>query len=365
MASLQSLIFSCFLAFGLTYLVMPKVIEIARRRGLVDHPEDRSSHTEVTPSLGGIPIFLATFCSMLVFAPAGSLQNMQFIFAALALVFVMGATDDIITLSAQVKLVGQLIVVGLLVVLADVRLEGMYGLFGYHGQFPYALSIVVSAFTLLVIMNAFNLIDGINGLAASLGAMINICLGCWFYITGMPVLGLLSLSLAGALLAFLRFNITPAQIFMGDTGSLFIGTITGMLTIRFIDLCAGSTPSAGDFCFQNPVAIAVSLLIVPLFDTLRVVITRMLRGRSPFKADRRHIHHLLIDCGFSHMAATSILLLVNMSFISLVFMLDSRLSLHELLAIELFTALVLTYLLHRSVYRRGGKTKEFPSKELA
>lgn len=352
MASLTPLVLSFILAFSTTYLAMPFVIRIARKRGLVDHPEDRSSHTEVTPSLGGIPIFFSTIVAMFIFTPAGSFTDMQYVLAALLLVFLMGAADDIIALSAITKLIGQLIVVGILVILADVRLEGLYGLFGYHGHFPYWLSTLITTFTLLVIMNAFNLIDGINGLAASLGALINICLGCWFFITGMPVLGLLSLSLAGALLAFLRFNITPAQIFMGDTGSLLIGTITGILTIRFIDLCAGSTPSMGDYCFQHPVAIAVSLLIVPLFDTLRVFITRMLRGQSPLKADRRHIHHLLIDCGYSHMAATSVLLLVNMCFISFAFLADNHLSLHEILGLELLVALILTYWLHRSVYRK-------------
>ncbi|MEM6878980.1 MAG: MraY family glycosyltransferase, partial [Bacteroidota bacterium] len=238
---------------------------------------------------------------------------------------------------------------------ADVRLESMYGLLGFKAHFPYLVSVGISMFTVLVIMNAFNLIDGINGLAAGLGCLINICLGCWFYLNDLPVLGLLALSLAGALLAFLRYNVTPARIFMGDTGSLLIGTLTAMLTIRFIDLCAGGYPMAGSFCFNNPVAIAVALLIVPLFDTLRVFITRMLRGKSPFEADRRHIHHLLIDCGLSHMTATSILMLVTMSFISMAFVLDPYWGLHRLLALEIGLALGLTYVLHRTVYSEKAR----------
>lgn len=334
---------------------MPYVIRLAHRRGLVDHPQDRSSHTRATPSLGGIPIFFATVIPALLFSPGGEFVYLPFVFLALFLVFVLGALDDVRTLSARAKLPGQIIVAAVLVLGAEVRLESMYGLLGFQSDFPWLLSVFISMFTILVIMNAFNLIDGINGLAASLGCLINICLGCWFYLNDLPVLGLLALSLAGALLAFLRFNVTPARIFMGDTGSLLIGTLTAMLVIRFIDLCARDYTTGGSFCFNNPVAVAIALLIVPLFDTLRVFITRMLRGKSPFTADRRHIHHLLIDCGLSHMAATSILMLVNMSFICMAFMLDASWGLHRLLTLEIGIALSLTYILHRMVYQKGGR----------
>ncbi|MEM6396755.1 MAG: MraY family glycosyltransferase [Bacteroidota bacterium] len=336
---------------------MPFVIRLARKRGLVDHPKDRSSHTQATPSLGGIPIFFATIITTMIFAPGKEFLHLAYVFLALVLVFLIGTLDDIRTLSAKVKLPGQLLVAAILVVGADVRLDSMYGLLGFTGLFPYWLSVLVSMFTVLVIMNSFNLIDGINGLAAGLGCLINICLGCWFYLNELEVLGLLALSLAGALLAFLRFNITPARIFMGDTGSLLIGTLTAMLTIRFIDLCSGGYPMAGSFCFDNPVAIAVALLIVPLFDTIRVFITRMLRGKSPLKADRRHIHHLLIDSGLSHMTATSVLMLVTMSFISLAFRLDAVWGLHVLLALQIGLALLLTYVLHRKVYSKKGEDR--------
>lgn len=153
---------------------------------------------------------------------------------------------------------------------------------------------------------------------------------------------------AGSLLAFLHFNISPARTFMGDTGALVIGLLLGIFTIEFI-----SVNSGGDimpkYQFVNPVAVAVSIMIIPLFDTIRVFTTRILRGNSPFQPDRRHIHHLLIDSGLDHMQATMVLGITNLFFISTIFYLDPIMELHALIALQLTVALATTYFLHRNV----------------
>lgn len=338
------------LSFGLVYAMTPVIIRIALKRQLVAEIDERSSHVERIPALGGIAIFLGTLFASMVVVPGAEFARVQFILAGILIIFLTGAKDDVEVLSARNKTLGLLIGIGILVVFGDVRLRGLYGLFGFYDNLPYLFSLAITIFTVFVITNAFNLIDGINGLAGCLGVVIAASFGCWFVFSGLTAYGVIAFALCGGIVAFLRYNITPAQVFMGDSGSLTLGALTAVFTIRFIDLCfTGEIVAA--YCFNNPVAVAVAFLIVPLFDTLRVFVTRMIRGKSPFQPDRRHIHHLLIDTGRSHTEATLILVLVNMAFISLAFWLDNFAGLHFILGLMIMIACGLTLLLHRSARR--------------
>ena len=339
-------VLSFLISFALVFAIMPNVIRIAIDKKLVAHPEARSSHAIITPCLGGIPIFLGIlFCSLLL-TPMGEWDSLQYILSALVIVFMIGTKDDINELSAGKKTAGLIIAIAILVTRGEVRLEGLYDLFYLSGKLPYWLSITCSVFTLLVISNAFNLIDGIDGLAGTIGIIAMLSFGTWFFVVGMAHLGILALATAGGLLAFLYYNISKTQkTFMGDTGALVIGTLLGVMTVEFIDVCStAAIPSI--YRFENPISVAVGILIIPLFDTIRVFITRALRGVSPMKPDRRHIHHLLIDSNFSHVQATFILALVNLFFISLALYLDPVQDLHLILAIEIALAVGLTYWLN-------------------
>ena len=340
-------ILSFLISFALVFAIMPNVIRIAIDKKLVAHPEARSSHATITPCLGGIPIFLGVlFCSLLL-TPMGQWGSLQYILSALVIVFMIGTKDDINELSAGKKTIGMMMAIAILVTRGEIRLESLYDLFYISRELPYWLSITFSVFTLLVISNAFNLIDGIDGLAGTIGIIAMLSFGTWFFVVGMTYLGILALATAGGLLAFLYYNISKTQkTFMGDTGALVIGTLLGVMTIEFIDSCSTAAVPAV-YRFVNPISVAVGILIVPLFDTIRVFITRTLRGVSPMKPDRRHIHHLLIDSDLSHVQATFILGLVNVFFISLALALDGLLDLHLILGIEIGLALVLTYLLNR------------------
>ncbi|CAH1001613.1 putative undecaprenyl-phosphate N-acetylglucosaminyl 1-phosphate transferase [Neolewinella maritima] len=347
-------ILSFLISFALVFAIMPNVIRIAIEKKLVAHPEARSSHDIITPCLGGIPIFLGVlFCSLLL-TPMGQWDSLQYILCALVIVFMIGTKDDITELSAGKKTAGLMIAIAILVTRGEVRLEGLYDLFYVSGELPYWLSIAFSVFTLLVISNAFNLIDGIDGLAGTIGIIAMLTFGTWFFVVGMAHLGILALATAGGLLAFLYYNISKTQkTFMGDTGALVIGTLLGIMTVEFIDICStGAIPAV--YRFENPISVAVGILIIPLFDTIRVFVTRALRGVSPMKPDRRHIHHLLIDSNFSHIQATFILALVNLFFISLALFLDPVLDLHLILGIEIALAVGLTYWLnaHAVVIKR-------------
>lgn len=333
------------MSFTLVFVLTPVIVRISHKRKLLAVPEARSSHAVNTPFLGGVSIFFGIFFSTLLLAPDEAFPILHYLLAALVIVFMVGAKDDLEPLSPRNKTVGLLLSISILVFPGHVQLNSLYGLLGIHGELSIAWSVLLSMFTLYVIINAFNLIDGINGLAASLSAFICMALGTWFFLVDLPAFGVLAWASAGAVLAFLRYNLTPAQIFMGDCGSLLLGAVIALLSIQFIRTC-DQLASNAPMHFRHPVAVAVSLLIVPLFDTLRVFTMRILHGQSPFRADKSHIHHFLIACGRTHGEATLILLLVTMSFFSVTLSLDGYIGLHVLLLSQLVAACLLTLALY-------------------
>lgn len=346
-----SVLLAFITAFTLTYFAIPAIIHIADTKQLFDEPNARSSHTQKTPALGGIGIFAGAIFSIVYWTPFEAFGNLQYILCAFIIVFLVGAKDDILPIDPYNKIIAQFLAALIIVSKTNVRLDSLYGLFGYTGQLPEWIVIPISVFTILVIINAFNLIDGINGLAGSLGVIICGTLGCWFLVAKHYELTTVAFATVGATVAFLRYNFSPAKIFMGDSGALLLGLASAVLIISFIDLNYALDPTMIYKLHAIPV-VAIGVMIIPLFDTLRVFITRLLRGRSPFLPDRRHLHHLLIDYGFSHMRATGILVSVNVFFITLVLALQDFLDMHLLLIVVVSVAIMLTYFLHKATLRK-------------
>ncbi len=336
-------------AFVLTYFAIPSIIRIARVKNLCDEPGERRSHTVSTPSLGGIAIFAGVIFSIVLWTPFNFFGDLQYILCSFIIIFLIGAKDDILPMAPNKKLIGQVLAATILVVKSNVVLTSLYGIFGIH-DLPMFVSYALSIFTILVIINAFNLIDGINGLSGSIGSLISLLLGTWFLLIDQVELAIVSFSLAGALFAFLKYNFTPAKIFMGDTGAMLIGIICAILSIKFIELHKGLEPG-NPYAFQAAPVVAIGVMILPLFDTLRVFVTRALNGKSPFYPDRTHIHHLLIDFGFSHMQATGVLVIVNIAFIVLAYTLDG-IGAINLLIVILSVASFLSAGLYYSVSRK-------------
>jgi UDP-N-acetylmuramyl pentapeptide phosphotransferase/UDP-N-acetylglucosamine-1-phosphate transferase len=181
--------------------------------------------------------------------------------------------------------------------MGDIRITGLHGIFGVY-EIPYWGSVFLSIFTYVVVVNAFNLIDGVDGLAAGIGFISCCAFGVWFIFAREFPYAALSFALAGALSGFLIFNFSPAKIFMGDSGSLVIGMFICVLAIKMIEF---PIHRLDHFWMRvsKPVY-AISALAYPLLDTLRVFVIRAVRGQSPFTADRNHIHHKLLDCKYSH-----------------------------------------------------------------
>lgn len=340
---MYDIILAMITSFALTFVAIPSIISVARKKKLFDEPDHRKSHTVSTPSLGGIGIFAGTLFSIIMWTPFIYIGKLQYILCAFIIIFLIGAKDDIDPISPSKKLLGQFFAAAILVFKADVRLTSLYGMFGV-GALPEPIVIVLSIFTIIVIINAFNLIDGINGLSGGIGLLISITLGTWFFLIDRVEIAIVAFSLAGSIIAFLKYNITPAQIFMGDTGSLLLGLVCSILAIKFIDIHKDIV--GHQYAFKSAPSLAIAVMILPLFDTLRVFVIRIWNGKSPFYPDRSHIHHLMIDCGLSHMNATYILLVVNAFFILIAVGLQGVGNLY-LLLILIIIAIVLTAILKR------------------
>ncbi len=312
---MYDIILAFITAFALSYIAIPSIISISKKKHLFDEPGDRHSHTVNTPSLGGIAIFAGTLFSIIMWTPFKYFGNLQYILCSFIIIFLVGAKDDIDPISPKKKLLAELFAALILFYKANVRLTSLYGIFGIY-EIPFYVSLFLTVLTIIVIINAFNLIDGINGLSGSIGVLISIVFGTWFYFIDHIELSVVAFSLAGATVAFLKYNITPAQIFMGDTGSLLLGLVSSILAIQFIELNSdiGNSP----YAISAAPAVVIGIMILPLFDTLRVFFLRAIKGKSPFLPDRSHIHHLLIDSGLNHMQATGVLVLVNLLFIFMV-----------------------------------------------
>jgi UDP-GlcNAc:undecaprenyl-phosphate/decaprenyl-phosphate GlcNAc-1-phosphate transferase len=303
-------------SFIISFLAIPVVLKIAEQKKLYDIPDERKVHAHAVASLGGVGIFGGFLLSSLLSIQLGYFNpEFQYFFAAALVIFFLGLKDDLVVLSASKKFVGQMIATSMLVHMGGIRIDSMHGLFGLY-ELPQGFALALSYLTIIVVINSFNLIDGVDGLAASLGTLTMLIFGTYFYIVGYQSYALMAYAMAGSLVAFLIFNHHPAKIFMGDSGSLLIGLINAILVIKFINVASDPTVVMP---LGSAVAIGFSILIIPLLDTLRVFAIRIFNGRSPFTPDRNHIHHLLLTWGFGHAGVTFVCLAINISFVMMAY----------------------------------------------
>ena len=302
---LFQIIVSAIVAAASSVASIPVIIKISRLKNLMAEPGERSSHVKKTPTLGGVAIFASTLFSYFLWSNPDEGEFVHLSISATVILFFLGVKDDILVLSPKKKMYVQIAASALVVVFGDVRLENLFGIFGID-EIPYLLSLPLTVFVFIALINAINLIDGIDGLAGGIGMICGGLFGLWFYLNGYFALACLASSMAGSLFGFLRFNYSKtSKIFMGDTGSLIVGFILTMFAIKFVQLNIAYRfdPNA---LFSAPI-LAIVVLIVPIFDTLRVFIVRLKDKKSPFVGDRNHLHHILIDSGMTHLQASMIL----------------------------------------------------------
>ena len=300
---------SFFTSLFITFFAIPSIIRIAEIKHLFDEPDDRKLHKTRVPTLGGLAIFAGMIFSLTFWSTQKEIVELQYIISSIIVLFFIGMKDDLFNLVHYKKLIGQLIAAFILVHWAGIRITSFFGIFGIH-ELDIISTYAFTIFTMVVITNAMNLIDGIDGLAGSVGVIASLIFGVWFFGAEQSQYVVLSCALMGSLMAFLYYNRTPSRIFMGDTGSLMVGIVLSILAIKFIEM--NRVLPIDDFIKIRGVPVfTIAVLIIPLFDTLRVFTIRTLQGKSPFNPDRNHLHHLLIDTGFSHLQATAILVSFN------------------------------------------------------
>lgn len=313
-------ILSLLLAAAITSYSIPAIIQLSHEKLLHKTANGRDSHNGSIPTLGGIAIFASIGISALIFLDATILPSLQYFMVGIVIIFMMGVKDDLFVVSPYTKLSGEIASFLLLIILGNIRITSLHGFLGIH-EISYVTSVFLTLITGLGIINSINLVDGIDGLAAGLSSLVTITFATWFYFNRQSELLVICSAVTGSLLAFIYFNVygKKNKIFMGDTGSLILGFIITFFIINFLE---SSLPGRAVCHIQAAPAVALGILAIPIYDTLRVFWIRILRKQSPFHADRLHLHHLLLNAGFSHKRATLTLVLINLLFIIISFTLQ-------------------------------------------
>ena len=310
-------------AFVITYFSIPAIIRLSLVKRLYDVPDERKKHNARISPLGGMAIFGGMLMSFVFFSAHLANPALNSVLVALFILFITGVKDDLYPLTPYKKLLGQILAVSIVVFQGDIRLESFYGLFEIQ-ELPFWVSVSVSFLFFLGIINSFNFIDGINGLSSGIGIVISLTYSIWFYYLGENLFIILSLAVAGSQLAFLRYNLVDAKIFMGDSGSMIMGFLAALMTIYFLQ--ANERTTGVLLLHIDAMVFAFAVLIIPVLDSVRVVFIRVfILKRSPFSADRNHIHHSLLDIGLKHSQATLALVLVNVFFILITYYLNDYL----------------------------------------
>ncbi len=364
-------------AFVLTYLTIPKIIGVVEYRRLTDDPNRRSSHAMRTPTLGGVSFFYTLIFALFFIRGHDGFDEAMYIIPGLTILFIVGLKDDLVVISPGAKLAAQVFAVAFILVNPSFTIDSLNGFLNIN-EIPYYLYLFIAGFMMLTIINSYNLIDGIDGLASVVGMVIMVIYTTIFYLSEEYFFALLAITMNASLMAFLGFNLSSdKKIFMGDTGSLMVGFVISILTLKFLALKPTDYTEL-PFLLENAPLIAISILIVPLFDTARVFAIRIANKKAPFSPDRNHTHHVLIDYwGLTHKQASFIIGCFNLLFVMLFIVLGSAaknlgmaiMLVSVVIALSYvffkynynFTTLKQKILLRRKVDKIKGKAKGFES----
>ncbi len=310
---LESLGLILLMAFVLTTYIIPKIIKVVNYKDLMDLPNQRSSHAELTPTFGGISFFLILILTLVITQNFDKDNLSLNVVAGLTVLLFTGLKDDLVVISLRSKLLGQLLSVGIFLFNTNFYITNLNGFLGFY-EIEMFFGIAVTTIIILSVINVFNLIDGIDGLAASIGVITISIYIVIYYLVNEYFFALIGISLIGSLVAFLRFNLSSSKkIFMGDTGSLIIGFIVAILTIKFLMLDTNDLNKL-TFIPNNSVFVVASILIFPIFDTIRVLIVRLYKKKNLLLSDKNHTHHMLLKLGNSHIKASFLISVFSLIF---------------------------------------------------
>jgi len=307
--------FSLFLLVGsfvISYILIPKIRVIAKVSNFSSTPNHRSSHSEIVPNIGGVAFYVTLMLSFYFIQKFDSFNTLHSLLPGLTIIFIIGLKDDLIIVAPTTKLIAQILSGVFLVFHPSFELLNFKG-FLWIFEINYLIGFLIVVFINVLIINALNLIDGIDGLAGVISIVIFSSFFVIYYLLERYFLCCISIVMIGSILAFLKFNVSKDnKIFMGDTGSMLIGFIISIMTLRLIAMPVNQLGNLG-FQLQNIPFLIFAILSIPLLDLTRVFIVRIINGKSPFEADRNHLHHILLDFfKTSHLQTSLIIGLLNL-----------------------------------------------------
>jgi len=293
----------------LVFLVHPFVVRVAKKMSAMDEPDERKLQKAPVPVMGGV----AVIWGIIVGAGATSVFfNSYALFTSIVAITVMlyvGMGDDVLGLSPSLRLFIEVLVIAFVVLMDQTNMNDFHGLFGIH-KLPVYLSLPLVAFAGCGIINAINMIDGVDGLSSGLCIMASMAFGVFFCASHDGTMAVMCALSAGALIPFFLHNVfgKKSKMFIGDSGTLMMGMLMTIFTLHMVD---NTSRVAYNFPHMGVVAFCISVLSVPVFDTLRVMTGRIMKGVSPFHADKSHLHHLFIEIGFSHVGTSMCVIFLN------------------------------------------------------
>ncbi len=299
-----------FIALLCVALVHPTMVRIAQLKGIVDEPNARKLQRVPIPILGGVCVFLGIVVSLGFTSVFEDCTDLFTVVMAMTVMLYIGTGDDILGLSPRTRFVVEILTVLCLIGIGGYTLNDFHGLWGLD-RIPTWMAVPLTIFASVGIINAINLIDGVDGLSSGFGIMACIMFGTLFYLSGDTSMTILAAVSAGALVPFFFHNVygKNSKMFIGDGGTLMLGIIISVFVIRILQ---HNTP-CGEYVKSGMglIPFTLAVLAVPVFDTLRVMTARILGGHSPFLPDKTHLHHLFISYGFSHAGTTVVILMLN------------------------------------------------------
>lgn len=306
------------LAFCLTWYFIPKVLWVTKEKQLVKEINHRSSHKIEVPSFGGVAFFLVLILIISILQSLRTAETGNHLIIGLTFLFMAGLKDDLVISTAKLKLVSQIFAAGFIIFSPELELTSLHGFLGIT-EIPLWVGYSLKLLIVVALINAYNLIDGIDGLAGIAGIVICSSFAITFHLISEPYFVLISVTVMGLLAAFLRYNFSRGhrKIFMGDGGSLTIGFLIAFLSIKILVRKESVTLLNEGFMPENRVLFVLAILFLPVYDTLRVIILRLMEGKSPFEADRNHLHHVLLDNKLTHKQASLVLGGINILIIGL------------------------------------------------
>lgn len=343
------------LSFLLVLWIHPRLVRIALLKDIVDRPGFRKFQSRPVPVLGGVAVFFGIVVSLGCMSIVVSYSGMPIIVTSLLVMLYLGTMDDILNLSALFRLVVEVVVVLLLLFIGGCEITDFHGLWGVDAL-PRYVSIPLTVFASVGIINAINLVDGVNGLSSGFCIVASLFFGIYFCQSGDVSMQVLSVSSMGALFPFFLHNVfgRRSRMFIGDGGTLVMGTVMSIFVTKVLSEDTVISP----FGFSNVglIPFTLSVLSIPVFDTLRVMTTRLLRGVSAFHPDRTHLHHLFLTLGCSHVATTLVIVGLNTLVVVFWWLLvvlgaGVDIQLYGVVALSLCLTLLLYHFLQRSLRR--------------